>query len=189
MTLGGPRLRSDDPSRLAQGHRTSEESSDEMTDPSYGARIGRRLREVRRQQRLSLRDVEEASHGRLKASAVGSYERGTRALDVTRLRELAEFYRIPVWVLIPSDAGRPRTAPGASFTLDVERLSDADDLGELEPVRRLVELFQSRRGDVDASVLTVRRADAQRLAAVLGLTCQELLERLAEKGLTATRIP
>ncbi len=160
-----------------------------MTDPSYGARLGRLLREVRRQQRLSLRDVEEASHGRFKASAVGSYERGTRALNVTRLRELAEFYRIPVRVLIPSDAGRPRPAPSASFTLDVERLSDADDLDELEPVRRLVELFQSRRGDVDASVLTIRKADAQRLAAVLGLTFQELLERLAAKGLTVTRTP
>lgn len=166
-----------------------QKGSDEMADPSYGAWLGRLLREVRRQQRLSLRDVEEASHGRLKASAVASYERGTRAPSVTRLRELAEFYRIPVRVLVPSDAGRPRSAPGASFTLNIERLSDADDLGELEPVRRLVEMIQSRRGDVDASVLTVRRGDVQRLAIVLGMTVRGLLERLAAKGLTVTRTP
>ena len=40
-------------------------------------------------------------HGRWKAVVVGSYERGDRAVTVQRLAELAEFYGVPVYELLP----------------------------------------------------------------------------------------
>jgi hypothetical protein len=48
----------------------------ETADPSYGARVGERLRATRRQKRLSLQDVEAASRQEFKASVLGAYERG-----------------------------------------------------------------------------------------------------------------
>ena len=62
--------------------------------------VGRRLRAIRRQQGLSLEDVEERSGGRWSASAVGAYERGYRVLSLARLRELAEFYGVPMSVVV-----------------------------------------------------------------------------------------
>jgi transcriptional regulator with XRE-family HTH domain len=51
---------------------------------SYAERVGERLRNVRRQQRLSLQAVEASSDHEFKASVLGAYERGERAISVPR---------------------------------------------------------------------------------------------------------
>ena len=73
----------------------------------YAKSLGARLRSIRQQQGLSLQGVEEKSSGRWKAVVVGSYERGDRAVTVSRLAELADFYRVPVAELLP-EGGSPR---------------------------------------------------------------------------------
>ena len=60
-----------------------------------------RLRNVRKQQRLSLQAVEAASNAEFKASVLGAYERGERAISVPRLQRLARFYNVPVDQLLP----------------------------------------------------------------------------------------
>jgi transcriptional regulator with XRE-family HTH domain len=65
------------------------------------AQIGDRLRAIRRQQGLSLHDVEARSGQEFKASVLGAYERGERALSVTRLLRLAELYDVPPDQLLP----------------------------------------------------------------------------------------
>src|SRR5690242_17952769 len=65
------------------------------------ARLGSRLREIRRQQRLSLEQVEAASEGMLPTSLLGAYERGERTMTVLRLETIARFYRVPIDQLLP----------------------------------------------------------------------------------------
>ena len=60
-----------------------------------GARVGERLRAIRRQKGLSLHDVEARSSLEFKASVLGAYERGERAISVPRLLRLAEIYEVP----------------------------------------------------------------------------------------------
>ena len=72
---------------------------------NYAKSLGSRLRSIRQQQGLSLQGVEEKSNGRWKAVVVGSYERGDRAVTVSRLAELADFYRVPVAELLPEGSG------------------------------------------------------------------------------------
>ena len=55
-----------------------------------GARVGERLRAIRRQKGLSLHDVEARSSLEFKASVLGAYERGERAISVPRLLRLAD---------------------------------------------------------------------------------------------------
>jgi transcriptional regulator with XRE-family HTH domain len=64
--------------------------------------VGERLRSLRIRRGLSLHDVEVKSGGRLRASAVRTYEFGQRNLTVPKLYELAEFYGVPVTSLLPS---------------------------------------------------------------------------------------
>src|SRR6187455_3237713 len=64
-------------------------------------RLGTRLREIRRQQRLSLEQVEAASDGALPTSLLGAYERGERTMTVLRLETIARFYRVPIDQLLP----------------------------------------------------------------------------------------
>src|SRR5437773_6504435 len=95
----------------------------------YAKSLGARLRSIRQQQGLSLQGVEEKSGGRWKAVVVGSFERGDRAVSVSRLAELAAFYGVPLAEL-PAEGGGPRQEFANKIVLDLEKLYDkaADDL-------------------------------------------------------------
>jgi transcriptional regulator with XRE-family HTH domain len=157
---------------------------DEDEDRHYALLLGERLRRVRQQQGLSLHDVEGRSDGELKASVVGAYERGERAVSITRLHRLAAFYRVPVGELLPeppSPAARPSRMDEPTVVIDLVAL---DRHGQDEPaVARYVEAIQARRGDYNGRVLTVRSADLETLAAVLDASPDELRSRLSAVGI------
>ena len=78
---------------------------DDATASPYSRKVGERLRVIRRQKRLSLQEVEASSNEEFKASVLGAYERGERAISVPRLQRLARFYNVPVDQLLPADEG------------------------------------------------------------------------------------
>lgn len=168
---------------------------DEREDERYALSLGERLRRVRQQQGLSLHDVEDRSDGELKASVVGAYERGERAVSITRLHRLADFYRVPVGELLPEAAGTPPVEPDLDDAHVEERPTVAlhdvvVDLVALERSReadpalqRYVESIQARRGDYNGRVLTVRASDLDTLAAVLDESPAQLRSRLSDAGI------
>jgi transcriptional regulator with XRE-family HTH domain len=152
--------------------------------PDPGARaLGERLRWVRSQQGRSLQDVEQLSGGELKASVLGAYERGERAVSIPRLRVLAGFYGVPVAQLLPVQEGTasaPTDDVNGHLVIDLAAL---ERVRETEPALvRYVQAIQSRRGDWGGRVLTVRSADLDTLAAVADATPAGLRERLARAG-------
>ena len=76
-----------------------------MTENDAGILVGERLRAIRRQKGLSLHDVEARSRQEFKASVVGAYERGERAISVARLLRLAELYDVPPDQFLPREPG------------------------------------------------------------------------------------
>src|SRR5207253_3843521 len=74
-----------------------------LETPMDGRQVGERLRAIRRQKGLSLHDVEARSNQEFKASVLGAYERGERAISVPRLLRLAELYRVPADQLLPKE--------------------------------------------------------------------------------------
>src|SRR3954471_12243218 len=93
---------------------------------NYAQRVGERLRSVRKQKRLLLQAVESESRQEFKASVLGAYERGERAISVPRLQRLARFYAVPVDRLLPAD-------PGGNVITLADRDSDTVDLDEPAP--------------------------------------------------------
>jgi transcriptional regulator with XRE-family HTH domain len=154
--------------------------------------IGERLRAIRRQQGLSLHDVEARSGKEFKASVLGAYERGERALSVGRLMRLAELYDVPADQLLPREDAKteidlttrrdPESAGG--YTIDLVRLNQIDE-PDAQALSRYAATIQLQRQDFNGRMLTIRRDDVRVLAAVLGRRPEDFASRLDELGLRA----
>ncbi|MCD9622688.1 transcriptional regulator [Rhabdothermincola salaria] len=161
----------------------------EMTE-TYSRKVGDRLRAIRRQKRLSLQDVEAASDLEFKASVLGAYERGERAISVPRLQRLARFYNVPVDQLLPNDDGPAFAEDGPamgiiderSFTIDLRRLEDLTG-PEADMLNRYLSMIQVQRQDFNGRVLTIRKDDLRAIACILGVGPSSATERLGDLGL------
>jgi transcriptional regulator with XRE-family HTH domain len=162
---------------------------------STGARVGERLRAIRRQKGLSLHDVEARSNLEFKASVLGAYERGERAISVPRLLRLSEIYEVPSDQLLPRDVDGAEISLvdtgsatpvdlNAGFTIDLVRLHDLDD-PDAQVLSRYATTIQLERQDFNGRLLTIRRDDLRILAAVLGRSIDELGSRWEQLGLRA----
>jgi transcriptional regulator with XRE-family HTH domain len=165
----------------------------------YGRRVGERLRAIRRQKRLSLQDVEAASRLEFKASVLGAYERGERAISVPRLQRLARFYNVPVDQLLPADEG-----PGFEHDSETIDLTErgrqafvpiAIDLAKLEVMEgseasmlgRYLRMIQVQRQDFNGRVLTIRADDLRAIACILDTPAEQTPRRLDDLGLRFQR--
>ena len=144
--------------------------------------VGERLRTIRRQKRLSLQEVEATSEQEFKASVLGAYERGERAISVPRLERLARFYQVPVDQLLPRDemhAGDDLAITGASNKIIVDLVK----LGQLsgspfEMLQRFFRMIQVQRQDFNGKVLTIRADDRRAIAAMLDVPVDQIESRL-----------
>lgn len=176
---------------------------DGQDPPSYAARVGARLRVVRKQMRLSLQAVEANSSQEFKASVLGAYERGERSISVPRLQRLARLYGVPVDQLLPPDAG-PEHGDGdapagggpwagsssahvnwdgaTKLTVDLVRLGSV--MGpERDLLRRYVGMIQVQRQDFNGRMITVRADDVRTIACLFELRAEDLGRRLDDLGL------
>ena len=159
-----------------------------------GARVGERLRAIRRQKGLSLHDVEARSSLEFKASVLGAYERGERAISVPRLLRLAVIYEVPADQLLPrefeGEISLVESAGGSvdhagSFAIDLVRLHDVDD-PDAQIISRFASSIQLERQDFNGRMLTIRRSDLRVLAACMGRSLEDLGVRLEQLGLRAS---
>ena len=169
-------------------------------DP-YGKKVGERLRAIRRQKGLSLQEAEEASDQEFKASVLGAYERGERAISVPRLQRLARFYNVPVDQLLPRDENpgfraddedgvvdltRAAPEPPRKITIDLTRLDELHGTAA-EMLTRYLAMIQVQRQDFNGRMLTIRRDDLRAIACILDTTVDGAAKRLDELGLCLVR--
>src|SRR6202161_1675833 len=93
-----------------------DDEQEEAARVAYARAVGARLRAMRKQMRLSLQAVEAMSEQEFKASVLGAYERGERAISVPRLQRLAKLYDVPVDQLLPQDDDANRWGPAGERT-------------------------------------------------------------------------
>jgi len=168
--------------------------SDEEGSPAYAREVGERLRNIRRQQGLSLQAVEDSSGREFKASVLGAYERGERIISVLRLQRLAALYAVPVDQLLPRSSPTAPIGVGqggdqaaalpdqSAISIDLGRL-EALDAPERELIRRYVGMIQIQRGDYNGRVITIRNEDLRALARVFERDEHDMRRRLDELGI------
>jgi transcriptional regulator with XRE-family HTH domain len=169
----------------------------EEMPPDFAQQVGDRLRNIRRQQGLSLQAVEAMSEREFKASVLGAYERGERVISVLRLQRLARFYGVPVDQLLPRDAGTmpsvPRTGntdgggagsrrESGPVTIDLTRL-ELLEAPEKDLISRYASMIQLQRGDFNGRVLTIRDEDVRALARLFERDADAMRRRMEEMGI------
>lgn len=180
-----------------------DDEPEEGARAAYARSVGARLRVVRKQMRLSLQAVEAMSDQEFKASVLGAYERGERAISVPRLQRLARLYDVPVDQLLPHDevdedrwGGQAPEAQGASLNNRALRAWDGNekitiDLAKLNSVsgperdllRRFLSMIQVQRQDFNGRMITIRAEDLRAIACLFGVTPDAMSRRLDELGL------
>jgi len=181
-----------------------EDEQEEAARVAYARAVGARLRTMRKQMRLSLQAVEAMSEQEFKASVLGAYERGERAISVPRLQRLAKLYDVPVDQLLPPDDAT-MTRWGASGTTEEIVTTSARranltasgtekvaiDLTKLHTVsgperdllRRFLSMIQVHRQDFNGRMITIRAEDVRAIACRFGVTPDSMGTRLDELGL------
>ena len=159
--------------------------SDDLIDgENYSLRVGERLRLVRRQKRMSLQEVEGESSYEFKASVLGAYERGERAISVPRLSRLAHFYEVPVGQLLPLGDGINEDSGSMldrQVTINLDRLARVPG-AEAAVLGRFLTMIQGQRQEFNGSSLTIRRDDLRTIACILDTALNEVTDRLDELG-------
>lgn len=173
---------------------TMDQEIDDEATRLYGRKVGERLRSIRRQKGLSLQEAEEASQHEFKASVLGAYERGERAISVPRLQRLARFYNVPVDQLLPRDREGEAdvvdlTSPRPDRRKVVIDLTQLEDLSGVpaEMLGRYLTMIQVQRQDFNGRVLTIRRDDLRAIACILDTTEDGAVKRLGDLGLLLAR--
>ena len=181
-----------------------DDEQEEAARIAYAQAVGARLRTMRKQMRLSLQAVEAMSEQEFKASVLGAYERGERAISVPRLQRLAKLYDVPVDQLLPPDdvaatrwgaAGPTEEVVPLSARRAIQAGSGADkvaiDLTKLHTVsgperdllRRFLSMIQVHRQDFNGRMITIRAEDVRAIACLFGVTPDSMGSRLDELGL------
>lgn len=164
---------------------TNTVDQDQESRSQYGRAVGERLRLVRRQKRLSLQEVEAISEQEFKASVLGAYERGERAISVPRLHRLARFYKVPVDQLLPEDRDSEISRSDhadSGAKIDLTGLEQLEGV-EADMLNRYLRMIQVQRQDFNGRVLTIRRDDMRAIACMLDVSEDQAPQRLTEMGL------
>lgn len=182
---------------------SDDDEQEEAARVAYARAVGSRLRAMRKQMRLSLQAVEAMSDQEFKASVLGAYERGERAISVPRLQRLAKLYDVPVDQLLPHDDSVASGRWGAAGSSDenghgrraaaIAAVPDkvAIDLTKLHTVsgperdllRRFLSMIQVHRQDFNGRMITIRAEDVRAIACLFGVTPDSMGARLDELGL------
>ncbi len=151
----------------------------------YAAELGRRLRAARHRRGMSLLDVQTRTNGRWTAGTLGAYERGSRALRVHRLVELADLYDMAAIMLVPPPPSARSDLVGLPpLAIDLHRLRKLPPT-RTGPLRRWIAIVQVLRADSSRDVLRLRRTDLPALARLYSTTPLLLHERFGAWGALA----
>jgi len=148
--------------------------------------IGRRMRSARKNRGWTI--AEMAAVGKIKAVVIGSYERGSRNMPISRLGEIARILGVDVAYLL----GQPlaRQASSSILTLDLRAISrpSFSNPARLTVVVSYCAGIVKKRSDWNGEVLSIRESDLLNLSFALGIEQADLLQWLIAENYPITEI-
>lgn len=151
--------------------------------------VARRLRQIRQQQKLTLKQVEIRSRGQWKAVVVGSYERGSRSLSISRAQQLCDFYGVPISKLFDAEHKSSELSSPGVWRIDLRKLRSYEGFPDsfIERITSFVSYLTLKREDWNGEILTVRSSDIEILQILTQRTLPELYNSLVNRQLLLQR--
>lgn len=138
--------------------------------------IGQRMRQARKKRGWTISEMAEV--GNIKAVVIGSYERGSRNMPISRLGEIARILGVDVSYLL----GQPlvRQTEVHISTLDLRAISQ---VSFTQPVRLALLVSYcagiiKKRNDWNGEVLSIRESDLMNLSFAIGIDQSDLVQWL-----------
>ncbi|MCA1845772.1 MAG: helix-turn-helix domain-containing protein [Actinomycetota bacterium] len=139
--------------------------------------VGLALRRARAARGYSLYDVQAISHGRFKASGVGGYERGERAISLQRFCELAAVYGVTPDIILANALRDADPVGRHEIVIDLTQLARLDGT-DVSQVAEFIHKVKMERGDYLSDVITLRSGDVEAIASASQVEPRALLRRL-----------
>lgn len=148
--------------------------------------IGRRMRAARKKRGWTI--AEMAAIGEIKAVVIGSYERGSRNMPISRLGEIARILGVDVAYLLGQPLGRQASA--LVLTLDLRAISRASFTSPswLALLVSYCAGIVKKRNDWNGEVLSIRESDLLNLSFAIGIEQADLLQWLSAENYLITGI-
>jgi transcriptional regulator with XRE-family HTH domain len=126
--------------------------------------ISARLRALRRERHLTLKDVERATSGAIGSVVLGTYERNSRTISMKKIIELATFYNVPLTELISGTKSATFSQEKRGATIDLRRTllraqSCFDPNSPIVILGNYLRALAQLRGDWNGQIITIRNSD------------------------------
>lgn len=144
--------------------------------------ISRSIRRARRSRGWTLADVERRSHGELKAVVMGSYERGSRSISLSRAILIADVFGMPLHELLGS-GNQSLDEKTMKMTFDQRQVNEPVEANQSESqllLKRYLQAISVRRRDWNGEVLSLRASDFDTLTLLLAKNKKDLEEWLTD---------
>ena len=148
--------------------------------------IGRRMRAARKKRGWTI--AEMAAIGKIAAVVIGSYERGSRNMPISRLGDIARILEVDVDYLLGQPLSRQRSA--LVLTLDLRAIS-RPSFSNPDRLALLVSYcagIVKKRSDWNGEVLSIRESDLLNLSFVMAIEQADLLRWLTVENYLLTEI-
>ena len=132
--------------------------------------IRRRIRAVRLSLGWSLADFETHAAGSITAVALGSYERGSRTLSITKLLVICDILRVSLIHILAPPNDLTTADPSGRHIYDLRALQDLPHSAEKEHLVAYIQHIIRERGDWRGAVLSLRKNDVENLRRIFSVS-------------------
>ena len=132
--------------------------------------LNTRMRLIRESRHLTLAQAAKLSKGEISAIALGSYERGDRAVSAGKLITIANLYEVPISDLFEA----PRNfMPEERISIDIRRILTTSNPAA-QKITEVLRNIARMRGDWNGQVISLRGQDVNNFQVFTGLTTEQI---------------
>ena len=141
--------------------------------------LGRVLRSLRVKRQWTLKDFEKACGSKIKDVVLGSYERGSRYISVSKLMLIASIYEVPMSAFFPTESKQISLENLQPVIVDLRKLRESVKTAQSEAtilLHKFVSGIIEIRKDWNGEIISLRYSDLTNLSILTSQSVTDLVK-------------